>query len=122
MLLEISVDQKQLASIIFSFPITDPAINSSRFPQIFLPFATPSNSHLFALNLNILDLSSPLLVGRYSESPQPEKKKIVYRLVGSGHAGDKGEVDVTILAWKRVGPIVTDRTGQNRTEQYRRWR
>ncbi|KAG4117001.1 hypothetical protein ERO13_D12G202032v2 [Gossypium hirsutum] len=71
MLLEISVDQKQLASIIFSFPITDPAINSSRFPQIFLPFATPSNSHLFALNLNILDLSSPLLVGRYSESPQP---------------------------------------------------
>nr|KJB20539.1 hypothetical protein B456_003G153600 [Gossypium raimondii] len=71
MLLEISVDQKQLASIIFSFPITDLAINSSRFPQIFLPFATPSNSHLFALNLNILDSSSPLLVGRYSESPQP---------------------------------------------------
>ncbi|TYI91050.1 hypothetical protein E1A91_D03G164600v1 [Gossypium mustelinum] len=71
MLLEISVDQKQLASIIFSFPITDPAINSSKFPQIFLPFATPSNSHLFALNLNILDSSSPLLVGWYLESPQP---------------------------------------------------
>ncbi|KAB2003654.1 hypothetical protein ES319_D11G146700v1 [Gossypium barbadense] len=71
MLLEISVDQKQLASIIFSFPITNPAINCRRFPQIFLSFATHSNNHLFALNLNILDSSSPLLVGRYSESPQP---------------------------------------------------